>query len=69
MLVHIAVFIDVAAIAFEVYYLYFGQSGHDTAGLLNFRLAIPVVNLIFLLLASRGISKDDKLVKSYDRLR
>jgi hypothetical protein len=30
---------------------------------------IPVVVAVFLILALRGISKDEKLVKSMDRLR
>lgn len=30
---------------------------------------IPVVSIIFLVLAIRGIRKDDKLIKSLDRLR
>jgi hypothetical protein len=35
----------------------------------GFKMAIPVLNLIFSVLAYRGILKDDRLVKSYDRLR
>ena len=33
------------------------------------KMAIPFLMLIFSILAYRGIRKDDKLVKSYDRLR
>jgi hypothetical protein len=33
------------------------------------RMVFPVLMLIFLILALRGIRKDDDLVKSYDRLR
>jgi hypothetical protein len=33
------------------------------------KMTIPVFNLIFSILAFRGILKDDRLVKSYDRLR
>ena len=33
------------------------------------KMAIPVVMLIFAILAYRGIKKDEELVKSYDRLR
>jgi len=32
-------------------------------------VALPIVSLIFAILASRAIKKDDKLVKSMDRLR
>lgn len=69
MLVIIAVFIDIVAIALGAYYLYLMKKGESNVMVLNFRIVIPVVNLILLLLASRGIKKDDDLVKSYDRLR
>ena len=35
----------------------------------GFMMLIPVVLLVFLILAYRGIKKDDEMVKSYDRLR
>jgi hypothetical protein len=35
----------------------------------GFRLILPLLMLVFLVLAYRGIRKDDQLVKSYDRLR
>ncbi len=69
MLVLIAVFIDILAIGLEAYYLYLAQNGQNNVMVLNFRVVVPVVNLILLILASRGIKKDDDLVRSYDRLR
>ena len=33
------------------------------------KMALPVLILVFSILAFRGIQKDDQLVKSYDRLR
>lgn len=36
---------------------------------LGIKSGIPVLNLVLLLLAYRGIKKDENLVKSYDRLR
>ena len=69
MLVFIAVFIDILAIGLEAYYLYLAKNGQNNVMVLNFRVGVPVVNLILLILASRGIKKDDDLVKSYDRLR
>jgi Domain of unknown function (DUF4293) len=40
------------------------------AGLIpGFKMILPVLMLIFSVLAYRGIRKDDQLVKSYDRLR
>ena len=35
----------------------------------GFKMIVPVVNLILSFLAYLGIKKDDRLVKSYDRLR
>ena len=35
----------------------------------GFKMILPIGILIFSILASRGIKKDDQLVKSYDRLR
>jgi uncharacterized membrane protein len=35
----------------------------------GFKMILPLAILIFSILASRGIKKDDQLVKSYDRLR
>lgn len=35
----------------------------------GYKMAIPLVMLIFAVLAYRGIKKDDHLIKSYDRLR
>ncbi len=35
----------------------------------GFKMVLPVLMLIFSILAYRGIRKDDQLVKSYDRLR
>jgi hypothetical protein len=47
-----------------------GLTGH-AAGSTSyaFRIAIPFVNLMLLLMALRGIRKDEDLVKSYDRIR
>jgi len=42
----------------------------QNAGLVpGFKMIVPVVNLILSFLAYLGIKKDDRLVKSYDRLR
>jgi len=35
----------------------------------GYKMAVPVLILIFSILAYRGILKDDRLIKSYDRLR
>jgi hypothetical protein len=35
----------------------------------GYRIIMPLLSLIFLVVAYLGIRKDDELVKSYDRLR
>jgi hypothetical protein len=35
----------------------------------GFKIVIPVLMLVFTVIAYRGIRKDDRLIKSYDRLR
>jgi hypothetical protein len=35
----------------------------------GFKMILPVIMLIFSVLAYKGIRKDDQLVKSYERLR
>jgi hypothetical protein len=35
----------------------------------GFKMVIPILMLVFSVLAYRGIKKDDRLIKSYDRLR
>lgn len=41
----------------------------DPSTNMTFWIGLPVIALIFLLLAIRGVKKDEKLVKSLDRLR
>jgi hypothetical protein len=40
-----------------------------TNGGYAFGSVLPIFSLVFLILAIRGINKDEKLVKSLDRLR
>jgi glucan phosphoethanolaminetransferase (alkaline phosphatase superfamily) len=42
---------------------------YDSHIIPGFKMVIPILQLIFSVLAYRGIKKDDNLVKSYDRLR
>ena len=44
-------------------------SNYNASLLFNFKMVIPVIILVFAILAYRGIRKDDLLIKSYDRLR
>jgi hypothetical protein len=52
-----------------IYYSWFIISEFKVEIVLTFKMIIPVLMLIFAILAYRGIRKDDQLVKSYDRLR
>jgi len=47
----------------------FIKNNSVTATTHGFALVIPVVNIVLLILAFRGIRKDELLVKAYDRLR
>jgi hypothetical protein len=51
------------------YYLQFKADNAIQTSAFTLSMAIPVVNIIILLLAFRGIRKDEQLVKAYDRLR
>jgi uncharacterized membrane protein YsdA (DUF1294 family) len=55
-----------------VQYLFIEQFKKDnaiTTGSYQVSALLPIVMTIFLIMAARGIYKDDKLVKSLDRLR
>jgi hypothetical protein len=51
------------------YYSYTVISEYDAVFVPGVKMAMPFLQLIFSILAYRGIKKDDQLVKSYDRLR
>jgi hypothetical protein len=51
------------------YYSYSVVSKYDATFVPGIKMALPFLQLIFSILAYRGIKKDDQLVKSYDRLR
>lgn len=51
------------------FYIFYTVSNYKLTIVPEFKMAIPVMILIFSLLAYKGIRKDDSLVKSYDRLR
>jgi hypothetical protein len=56
-------------VATEAYCIWFVTSEYNARFVPGFKMAIPAAMLIFAILAFRGIRKDDRLVKSYDRLR
>jgi NADH:ubiquinone oxidoreductase subunit K len=72
-LVSINVLLNVVMIAlvFFLYNNYFEHhiTGSGISGSYQFGMYIPLISLVFLILASRAIRKDEALVKSSDRLR
>ncbi len=69
-LVNINVFVNVLLIA--LVFLLYSRIFEHRLGILSsyqFGMYIPLISLIFLVLASRAIRKDESLVKSSDRLR
>ena len=53
----------------SIFYSWFVITEYGAELVPGFKMVIPVLILIFSILAYRGIRKDDNLVKSYDRLR
>ena len=65
-------FIIILAVAFIIVsglYAYLIMTKYDSDILPGFKMIIPLLQLIFLVLSYRGIRKDVDIVKSYDRLR
>jgi hypothetical protein len=56
-------------ILISIYYSFFVNIKYGAALLPGFKMVFPVLILIFAILAYGGIRKDDRLIKSYDRLR
>lgn len=56
-------------ILLSIYYSWFIISDFRVDLVPGFKMIIPVVILILAVFAFRGIRKDDRLIKSYDRLR
>lgn len=63
------IFLTVVLIAVLSYYAYLVTENYRITIIPGLKMAIPVLILVFSILAYRGIVKDDRLVKSYDRLR
>lgn len=59
----------IAVIALSGYYIYSVVNSYESELTLSYKLVLPVLMLIFSILAYRGIKKDEHLVRSYDRLR
>jgi Domain of unknown function (DUF4293) len=56
-------------ILLSCYYSYLVKSEYSGNIIPGIKMVLPLLLLVFSILAFRGISKDDQLVKSYDRLR
>ncbi|MCW3115245.1 MAG: hypothetical protein JWR18_3641 [Segetibacter sp.] len=68
--VGLGIFVSIALIALEVWQIgTFGQSGGMVSGTYYWGALMPIAMLIFFILAAVNIRKDNKLVKSLDRLR
>ena len=52
-----------------IYYSWIVITEYRAEIVLGFKMVIPLLMLIFAVLAYQGIKKDDRLIKSYDRLR
>jgi glucan phosphoethanolaminetransferase (alkaline phosphatase superfamily) len=68
-LVRFLILFVAAFIVALVSYSYIIITKYDSEIVPGFMMAIPLLQLIFSVLALRGIKKDDDLVRSYDRLR
>ena len=68
-LVSVLIILNVILILLSGFYSYFIVTKFNSVISPNVKMAVPVLQLIFSILAYKGIRKDDNLVKSYDRLR
>jgi glucan phosphoethanolaminetransferase (alkaline phosphatase superfamily) len=68
-LVRFLIIVVIAFIFVSCLYAYVIITKYNSEIVPGFKMVIPLLQLVFSVLAYRGIIKDDKLVKSYDRLR
>lgn len=66
----VGILLSIAIIALEVYFVEDFKKGLNLArNSWHFGALMPLLMMVFFILARAGISKDEKLVKSLDRLR
>ena len=65
----IGIMIAAGLILVSGYYSFVVSSRYSVSIIAGAKMAIPVAILVLSIMAYRGIRKDDRLVKSYDRLR
>ena len=63
------IILTIAFIGMMLYYLFWVIGKYHSELIPGFKMFIPLVILVFGILAYVGIKKDENLVKSYDRLR
>lgn len=63
------IILTVAFIGMMLYYLFWIMEKYHAELVIGFKMFIPLLILVFGILAYVGIKKDENLVKSYDRLR
>jgi hypothetical protein len=63
------IFLAAGLIIISFYYSCVVSTNYSSEIIPGFKMVLPVLILIFAILAYRGIRKDDRLIKSYDRLR
>ena len=65
----IGVILATGLILVSVYYSYVVISSYSASIVIGIKMVIPVLIFVFCILSYTGIRKDDRLIKSYDRLR
>jgi len=68
-LILMVISLSLCLIILVTYYSYILMKNYDAALVPGVKMVMPVIITIASILAYRGILKDDRLVKSYDRLR
>jgi amino acid transporter len=65
----VSIVLNIILILALAYYIYHFTAAFGLSLVPGLNLLYPLLMLIFLFLAYRGIKKDEEIVKSYDRLR
>ena len=65
----VVIALNIAFIAILLFYILTIINNNQAILVKGYKMFIPLVMLLFEILAYRGIRKDEALVKSYDRLR
>ena len=63
------IFLSILLVALITWYAFSVAGKYDAEIIPGIKMAVPVLILIFSILAHRGIKQDENLVRSYDRLR